>query len=771
MLLSPLFSLLALLQAPPAAPVLPDSGPAIAGTGAPTFTIPRIDGDDAQLRIDGVLDERVWRRAARLTGFHGFQPVDGRPAEERTEVRVWYSATAIHFGIIADDRSPASIRATMADRDNIDQEDRVTIYLDTFDDRRRAFVFSVNPLGVQQDGVRSEGASNAGSLFGGSVDLNPDYRFESKGRVTDRGYEVEVRIPFKSLRYPAGSRHRWGINITRNVQRTGYEDAWTDVRRGSASFLAQSAVMEGLRDLERGVVVEAQPFVTASATGERDSTDAFVRSSVEPSVGANLRFGFSNASLDATINPDFSQVESDAGLVTANERFALFVPEKRPFFLEGIELFATPNQLVYTRQIVDPDVGAKVTGKFGAWGVAYLSALDRVDDRDALFNIARMRRDVGTNSLAGITVTDRRVGGDYNTVVAGDARIVFAEKYYVEGQLGGSSTRRTQETRRGLLYKAEFDRTGRYWGFNYQLNGLGNEFESQSGFVPRNGIVNAHAYNRFSWYAPRPRMLVENVTAFFGPSRVWRYDDFGSRGAIEGEEFVNLTARLRGGWSVESRMGRSFAAFDPAFYAGWEVEETPGSLVPFVPPDEVSGLFSGSVQLSTPVYRRFNASAQWEEGAVPIFNEGAEGRERRITVGVTARPSGSVRAELTTVASRITRERDGSEFARTVIPRLRVEYQPTRALFFRAVSEYQARRQAALVDGEGRPLLLGGSPVVPADDNGLRSEWLVSFEPTPGTAAYLGYATQLRDRDPFALSGLRATGDGVFVKVAYQFRR
>ncbi|HEU4563895.1 MAG TPA: carbohydrate binding family 9 domain-containing protein, partial [Gemmatimonadaceae bacterium] len=280
--LSSLFSLLAVLQTAPApGPVLPDSGPTIAGKGAPSFTIPRIDGAEAELRIDGVLDEPAWARAARLTGFHGFQPVDGRPAEERTEVRVWYSATAIHFGIVAEDRSPASIRATMADRDNIDQEDRVTIYLDTFDDRRRAFVFSVNPLGVQQDGVRSEGASNAGSLFGGSVDLNPDYHFESKGRVTGRGYEVEVRIPFKSLRYPAGSRQRWGINVTRNVQRTGYEDTWTDVRRGSASFLAQSAVMEGLHDLQRGVVVEAQPFVTAIATGARDSADAFVRSSME----------------------------------------------------------------------------------------------------------------------------------------------------------------------------------------------------------------------------------------------------------------------------------------------------------------------------------------------------------------------------------------------------------------------------------------------------------------------------------------------------------
>ena len=347
---------------------------------------------------------------------------------------MFYSARAIHFGIIAGAKNPSTIRATLADRDNIGSDDRVTIYLDTFDDRRRAFMFGVNPLGVQEDGVRTEGAVSAGNIFGGSVDLNPDYLFDSKGQVGKDGYVVEVRIPFKSLRFPGSGPQRWGINVVRDVASTGYRDTWTDVRRASASFLAQSGRMEGIQNVERGVVTELQPFVTATWAGELDSSgEQFNRDDVEPDAGLNLRFGFPELSLDATINPDFSQVESDVGLVTVNERFALFIPEKRPFFLEGIELFSTPNQLVYTRRIVSPIAGAKLTGKLGRYSVAYLTAVDDTSGEEALFNVARLRADFGGSSLLGLSVTDRRQGATFNTVAAGDVRYVFGRTLLPRG--------------------------------------------------------------------------------------------------------------------------------------------------------------------------------------------------------------------------------------------------------------------------------------------------------------------------------------------------
>ncbi|HEX2248890.1 MAG TPA: DUF5916 domain-containing protein, partial [Gemmatimonadales bacterium] len=413
------------------------SGTIVEGKGSPTATIPRLE---SSVKVDGRLDEPAWQQATRLTGFWQYQPVDGRQAEEKTEVLAWYAPDAIYFGIIAYDRNPAGIRATVADRDNIDNEDHVVLDLDTFHDHRRAFFFGVNPLGVQSDGVRSEGSGQVTSLIPGNVDKNPDFTWESKGLITDRGYVVEIRIPFRSLRYPGSGPQTWGFNVTRVVQRTGYTDTWTDVRRANASFLGQEGGIGGLYDLRHGVTVEAQPFVTAAANGERDLVSgSFERRDVNPDAGINLRLGFSSYALDVTANPDFSQVESDAGQVTVNERFALFFPEKRPFFLEGIELFGSPQTLVYTRRIVDPKAGAKFTGKFARLGVAHLTAVDETGQSDAWFNITRLRRDFGTNSIAGITFTNRDQSGNHNRVLAADVRYVW-DLYFAQFQYGRSWT-------------------------------------------------------------------------------------------------------------------------------------------------------------------------------------------------------------------------------------------------------------------------------------------------------------------------------------------
>ena len=277
--------------------------------------------------------EPAWSQAARLTGFHQYQPLDNRPAEDRTETRVFYSQDAIYFGVFANAKNPGSIRATVADRDKLGNEDRVTIYLDTFNDHRRAYFFVVNPLGAQGDGVRTEGAASAGSMFGGNIDWNPDFRFESKGQLTDSGYVVEVRVPFKSLRFPASDPQTWSINVVRNVQSSGFEDTWTDARRATASFLSEGGTFTGIANIERGITTEVQPFITAQWNGVRNATGGFDREDVNPDAGVNLKVALPSVTLDATVKPDFSQVESDAGLVTVNERFALFFAEKRPFFL------------------------------------------------------------------------------------------------------------------------------------------------------------------------------------------------------------------------------------------------------------------------------------------------------------------------------------------------------------------------------------------------------------------------------------------------------
>jgi hypothetical protein len=755
-----------------AAPSDVDSGTAVQGTavdgkGSPTAEIPRLEAADVQ--VDGSLDEPVWSRATRLHGFWQYQPVDGRLAEETTEVLVWYAPDAIWFGIVAHDKVPSAIRATVADRDNIANDDNIILDIDTFHDRRRAFQFGVNPLGVQSDGVRSEGAGQVSSLIPGSTDLNPDFTWESKGRITDQGYTVEIRIPFKSLRYPSGEQQSWGFNVTRIVQRTGYTDTWTDVRRADASFIGQEGAIGGLHDLKRGVAVEAQPFVTATANGARDDVSGgFDRESVNPDAGLNLRLGFTSYSLDATLNPDFSQVESDAGQVTVNERFALFFPEKRPFFLEGIELFGSPNTLVYTRRIVDPKAGAKVTGKFGQLGVAHLTAVDQTDTDDAWFNITRLRRDFGRNSIAGMTFTNRDQGDAHNRVLAGDFRYVWG-LYYAQVQYGASFTKDGAGSRTAPIWQAEYDRTGRTWGFNYLLKGLGDGFDDQAGFVNRlrSNVINGHIFNRFTLYGARGALL-ENLTVFFGPDRTWDYGGFGFKPGLEGLEQFDATFQLRGGWKLNGHLERDFVNFQDSTYADYTIGSATGPA--YRPADDFSG-FLWDTRITVPTWQQFGGFVHYRRGRAAIFQEGTTGKAWFLEGEVDVRPASTVRVALTGTVFRLSRL-DGSEFARSTIPRLKVEYQPTRELFFRAIGEYRSERTAALQDpASGAPLLIGGEAQPQTAFNGLRVDLLASFEPTPGTVAFLGYGSSLETDAEFNWSRLSRRNDGFFVKLAYQVRR
>jgi len=772
--------LLAPLLALPLAPAYA-AAQAVPGAGAPAVDIPRID---ASIQVDGVLDEAVWQQAARLTDFWQYEPVDAVRAQEQTEVLVWYTADAIHFGIRALDSQAGSVRATRTDRDEIGDEDHVVLLLDTFDDRRRAFFFAVNALGVQMDGVRTEGAGSAGRTFGGNIDTSPDYVWQSAGQVTEAGWVAEVRVPFKSLSLPTGEPQRWGFQVVREHQRTGHTYTWTDARRASASFLAQSGALAGISDIERGVTLEAQPFLTAGLDGRRiDAAPVgssvplydFERDDPEIEVGVNLHAGFGATSLDATINPDFSQVEADAARVTANERFALFFPEKRPFFLEGIELFSTPGQLVYTRRIVNPIAGLKATGKAGRLGYAALSALDDGSGGagDALFTIARLRADFASNSLAGVVVTDRSLtdgSGEYNRVVAGDVRHVFRDIWFVQGQLGGSWTDAGAGSEFGEIWQLELDRTGHRFGLNYSLSGTAEDFVAGAGFVPRTGFVSGSLFNRLRWYG-EPGAWWQDFTIFAGPNRLWEYG--GSfADPIEGEESANFGARLRGGWRVDANINRGFVVLDPADYLGIEVESAPGTFVDYSPLSEVSGP-GFSLGVGTPTWQKANAEIGFRHGAAALFAEGSEGTLTEADASVDLRPTRWLRVSSSLAYQRLERDRDGSLYARTLIPRVRAEVQPTRAFFFRAIAEWPTEERSALLDARGgAPLLRNGLPIAATVDDGLRVDLLASYEPTPGTVAFLGYGATLAGQEAFAFRArdLERTEDGFFLKLAYRYR-
>jgi hypothetical protein len=747
--------------------------------------VPRID---SVVTIDGSLDDPVWRRAARLAGFSQYQPVDGRPAEEPTEVLVWYSPDAIYFGIRAREIHGNVVRATHANRDNIDSEDQIQILLDTDNARQIAFLFGVNPYGVQQDGTRSAqfaggagGASATGGGFRtmnpleGSVDLNPDYFFESKGRLVEGGYEVEVRIPFKSLRYQDARVQSWGIHILRRVQHSGFQDTWAPAVRANANFLAQSGSLAGLHDLKRGLVLEATPTVTAHA--DRSPTINNGNYQRKADLSGDARWGIrQNLTLNGTINPDFSQVEADVGQVLLNERFALFYPEKRPFFLDGLELFDSPNQLIYTRQIVAPLGGVKLTGKLGRTNVATMVAGDDRQyswggNHSPLFGVSRIRYDYGSSNTLGAVLTTREDGDSHSRVAAGDIRFYHSRLYFAQFQAGRSWTDSLRNRRNGSLYQADWDRTGRAWGFHYTLKSLDPGFKAAAGFVNRTGIIGANAFNRLSFYGA-PGALVQTYGSFFFVTQIWN-NVGGGHGLAESNVSISPTATIRGGWQLSGAVTHNYFAFDPLLYSGLTIQRSLGPLTDtaaFVVPGPEKDQWGGSFRVTTPTYRRFSGTASITESQVPIFREAAPGNSSRIDAALDVRPTTAIRSSLSFSRLTIARKSDGSRFSSETIPRIKVEYQVSPPIFLRLVGQYAARSRAPLEDRNGNPILVNGVLDSGSTTNEFSTDWLFSYRPVPGTLVYLGYGSTLEEPREFRFQDLRRTRDGFFGKISYLFR-
>jgi hypothetical protein len=773
----------------------PDSGPVYSGREHQLHVqIPRVD---TTIAVDGVLDEPVWRQAARLVGFSQYQPVDGLPAVEPTEVLVWYSPHAIYFGIRAREIHGDVVHATHADRDNIDADDYVQILLDTYDDRRRAFLFGVNPFGVQQDGVRIDaygggagGTYSGGGGFGalnilnGNVDLNPDFIFQSRGRLVPGGYDVEVRIPFKSLRYAGGKVQTWGINVLRRVQHSGYQDSWAPVVRASASFMNQSGWLEGITDIHRGLVLDFTPVATERVNGAPDTAGTAYRYGHDEELGLDVHYGLTpNLSLDGTINPDFSQVEADVGQVTLNQRFALFYPEKRPFFLDGLELLDTPNQLIYTRRIVSPDAGLKLAGKAGAWTIATILSSDATSESATgshpVFSIARVKYDLGPTSNLGLIGTSREDGGQFSRLAGGDVHIVHSKLYFVELQGVASWTHDATGFHRGTLTQATWDRTGRNEGFNFGLTGIAPDFDAAAGFVNQNrtGVVNGHIFNRFTGYGA-PGALLETISSFQTVYRTWDYDRWLGHAPIEGSDGVNLQATLRGWWQPNVSVTRNFynfsaasTGYNGATYGSYRVLRGPGDTVAFAIPARLDNLFTVGAGLTTPTWRQFTGSLSASYGASANFAEAARGTATSVSAALELRPSPAIR--LSAKYSRLVlRRRDGSWFSSEDIPRLKLEYQASRSVFFRVVGQYTNLRSDAPRDpATGDAIVIGGAAVGATRDESLRVDWLFSFRPSPGTLIYLGYGASCSALDAGCAVGQRRsrTSDGFFAKLSYLF--
>jgi hypothetical protein len=514
------------------------------------------------IRIDGELDDAGWQGAAKATGFAEVSPGDQVEPPVRSEAWVTYDDVNLYVALIAFD-DPEEVRVSVCDRDNIFSDDYFGVMLDTHGNQSWGYELFVNPLGIQGD-LRMDSS--------GDEDISFDLIWNSRGRVTDSGYQVEIAIPFASLRYPEAASHTWRINFWRDHQRDiRRRYAWAARDRDNPCFMCQWGTLTGITGINGAKHTE----VIASAIGSQagalmDSDDplsTFDNDRPRGEAAVNLSHALSTSStLEFALNPDFSQIESDAGQIDVNTTFALFYPERRPFFQEGSDLLATWINAVYTRSMNDPQVAGKFSGQYGKTRLLYLAARDEnsplivpgEERSDFLLlgkstsNIVRAQRSFWGDSQVGALVTDRRVDdGGSGTVLSVDSNLRVLQNYRLEAQVVTSRTvepddsglteeldeelrdatfaggRHTVafdgESYWGRALYASIERWGRVWDFDFDYWDYGPSFRSDNGFTTRNDYRQVSGWQGL-YFQPNRSWLVE-WGADVGIGRVWNHEN------------------------------------------------------------------------------------------------------------------------------------------------------------------------------------------------------------------------------------------------------
>ncbi len=503
----------------------PSAAEASGDGGASSVDVYRARPVETEIEVDARLDEAGWDDATVIRLPWEWKPRDNARAPVETTCRVTYDDEALYVGCRAEDPSPGAIRANLADRDQPLDDDHVRILLDTFDDQRRAYEFRVNPLGVQMD-----------ALFAGRSDFSWDGIWDSDGRITEDGYVVEASIPFETLSFPDRARksQSWGIIVGRTYPRSRrHRIRSIETDQSDSCLLCQADRLTGLRGISSGHRLEFDPTLTTKRTDARPAFTAeeLETGDVDVEPGLTAQWGVtSNLTLDATVNPDFSQVEADVARLQTNRRFAVQYPEKRPFFQEGSDLFQVPGNLVHTRTVVDPVAGAKFTGKAGPHAIGTFVTRDRVNSlllpgshssdqtlleegrgSDVTTGVARYRRDVGRSSTVGGLVTVRAGGGYHNLLASTDGQFRVGSGtslwYQAAGTLTDYPSRVTSRFDQpagqftGRLAAAGFSHRTREWRAWGNLLSVGEGFRADAGFLPQSGLHGAQASAERSFWS------------------------------------------------------------------------------------------------------------------------------------------------------------------------------------------------------------------------------------------------------------------------------
>ena len=705
------------------------------------------------IRVDGRLDEPDWERAPPITGFRLMDVREGEAPSESTAVRVLLDDTHVYFGMWCGHRGSGRVRASLTPRDQILDDDHISIHLDTYRDLHRAYIFGVNPFGVQLDGI----------LDGGDPDFSWDGVWESEAIRSDDGWVAEVAIPLRTLRFPAGGDGVWGLWFRRQITGSDEVCSWPLWRQGvPGDIMLQAGDLSGLGDLRGGGGVELQPYAASARSDSRSVSSGGALGDwsgrAQTEVGLDVKYGLTTTlTANATVNPDYSQVEADALQIDVNQRFPLFFPEKRPFFLEGAEIYNTPYSLVYTRRIADPAYGGKLTGKLGRWRLGAIAVRDEgggstegigagssgEPSEQGFFSIARARLDVGDNSNVGFLVTDhfreshvyatplalgfRAPGAGRNTVVSADGRARLSKSLFAVVQLAKSYTRQDTITDGPTIATRFSDYAstiGAKWqdGVRYALvyqDYLGSDFRADAGFLERVGIRNTGYVANFI-VRPENRWL-----------RYWQPTSNGDiirrlDGTLEERR---LAGAIEWGFQKQTYMETRVAHLDERWlstvYDRWRY------------------ILSLSNSLWRPLSVKLEATL--EEGILYASTDSASflGWQETYGLGATARPSPQLTSELTATRARFLRERGGQKVYDFWLLGAKTTYQFTRRLYARLYPQYDTDSERLDVDG------------------------LLGYVLHPGSVLYLGMngdLDKLGDRH-------RPTGRTVFFKASYLFQR
>ncbi len=510
-----------------------------------TTAIPRVT---AEFAIDGRADEAAWSQGAEIALAYELQPGDNLPAKVATTARVLHTEDALLLHFRAEDPDPSQIRAFLRDRDALYSDDFLGVLLDTFDDQRRAYEFFVNPLGVQADMIKEEATGNEDDSWDGL--------WTSAARITDDGYEVEMRIPFATLRFAdTDGLRRWGLRLMR-VRPREHRYLYADVRmeRGARCDLCATRKVEGFAGVKQGRNLEITPTLTLRHAQTRSAGGWRSAEGTEIEPGLDVAWAPTpNLTLNGTLNPDFSQVESDQAQLDLNTSFALFFPEKRPFFLEGADYFNTPLNVIYTRQLADPDIGLRVTGRSGRQAYGLVVARDATtqilspdpnglgsgfrfldQDADALFG--RYRWDLDASTSVGAVLTHRS-GDDYRNTVAGidgrwqrgphtlSAQWLRSDSRYPDLPDPQRPGRRLfpDTAPAGDALTARYSYGNRHWNLTTSYNRIDPGFRADLGFINQIGYKKPLIGGSYTWYG-KEGAKINRVRAYVDWDITHRHD-------------------------------------------------------------------------------------------------------------------------------------------------------------------------------------------------------------------------------------------------------